>query len=334
MVQEREEKPFLATPPGGNQDFADLSRVQRAMQNSCTMDLDWTETLDFWLNIRKEPTHQTGAAWLADRQQQGHWRGGSGGSRNAVILREGSGFVTHGAHCHSLPPAMRHLLLQESGTCVAKVARLTDWLNLCSFVSTGLLLKSLSFPRKTDDSYVIVQLEESVELRAFTLCMKVRSDSQPTTSVFSYATSDHHNQILLELSSDHLRLHLAEEQVEFKIPRVLVGWTPLCVTWDSESGRAAARVDGFRTAWKFLGQGKAIVPGGVLVLGQDQDKVGGGFSKEQSFVGEMTDLNLWDTVLRSSEIPTTSRRRQGNVINWVKIRYEIKGTVRIEAEDE
>ena len=40
--------------------------------------------------------------------------------------------------------------------------------------------------------------------------------------------------------------------------------------------------------------------GGVLVLGQEQDSVGGSFDANQSFIGEMAGVNMWDHVIKSS----------------------------------
>ncbi len=45
------------------------------------------------------------------------------------------------------------------------------------------------------------------------------------------------------------------------------------------------------------------LPGdGVLVLGQEQDTVGGKFDATQSVSGEYTQFDLWDRVLQPQEI--------------------------------
>ena len=45
-----------------------------------------------------------------------------------------------------------------------------------------------------------------------------------------------------------------------------------------------------------------ITSGGTTVIGQDQDTVGGGFEVKQSFVGDVTEVNVWGTVLSESDI--------------------------------
>ena len=51
-----------------------------------------------------------------------------------------------------------------------------------------------------------------------------------------------------------------------------------------------------------LAQGHTIVAGGSLVLGQDQDNVGGGFDASQAFVGDISHVNLVGKMLTDNEI--------------------------------
>lgn len=42
--------------------------------------------------------------------------------------------------------------------------------------------------------------------------------------------------------------------------------------------------------------------GGALVLGQDQDQRGEGFNPVESFVGSISQLNIWDRVLTPQQV--------------------------------
>ena len=78
--------------------------------------------------------------------------------------------------------------------------------------------------------------------------------------------------------------------------------------------------------------GQVIRGGGVLVLGQDQDSVGGGFSAGDSFIGEMTDVNIWDRVITDQEITRMSKScftGVGNVFQWSDFKAHLKGSVQI-----
>lgn len=44
------------------------------------------------------------------------------------------------------------------------------------------------------------------------------------------------------------------------------------------------------------------VGGGALVLGQDQDQRGEGFNPVESFVGSISQLNIWDRVLTPQQV--------------------------------
>ena len=72
--------------------------------------------------------------------------------------------------------------------------------------------------------------------------------------------------------------------------------------------------------------------GSVLVLGQDQDSVGGDFKPIESFIGEMTDVNIWDHVITDQEITRMSKScltGVGNVFQWRDFKAHLKGSVQI-----
>ena len=79
-------------------------------------------------------------------------------------------------------------------------------------------------------------------------------------------------------------------------------------------------------------KGNMIRPGGALVLGQEQDSVGGRFDARQSFIGELTDVNIWDHVIKEQEIKRMSKScltGVGNLFQWPDFKSHIKGSVKI-----
>ena len=48
--------------------------------------------------------------------------------------------------------------------------------------------------------------------------------------------------------------------------------------------------------------GEALPVGGVWIIGQDEDDVGGNFDRNQAFAGELTELHVWNRVLSHAEI--------------------------------
>ena len=80
-------------------------------------------------------------------------------------------------------------------------------------------------------------------------------------------------------------------------------WHHVCVTWTSDGGTYQIYRDGgLAFTQSGYSANKILRGGGKLVLGQKQTNVGGGFSKTYSFKGDMSDFNMWSTVLESDTI--------------------------------
>ncbi|XP_063889382.1 uncharacterized protein LOC135116084 isoform X3 [Scylla paramamosain] len=73
-----------------------------------------------------------------------------------------------------------------------------------------------------------------------------------------------------------------------------------------------------------------IDPEGAYVIGQEQDQFGGGFQRDQSFSGEITQLNFWSSVLSPltiSKIAQCEEEQEGNILSWSSQRWNISGEV-------
>lgn len=80
-------------------------------------------------------------------------------------------------------------------------------------------------------------------------------------------------------------------------------WYHVCATWEQRSGHWALFNYGRQRAEaRGLSVGHPVPPDGVLVLGQDQDSLGGGFSTSDAFSGNLIDFYLWDRVLSLKQV--------------------------------
>lgn len=73
--------------------------------------------------------------------------------------------------------------------------------------------------------------------------------------------------------------------------------------------------------------------GGVFVLGQEQDRLGGGFHTLESFIGEIAFLNLWPQMMSDDEILNLSQscgHPEDALINWPAFLAGKTGDVRKE----
>lgn len=86
-------------------------------------------------------------------------------------------------------------------------------------------------------------------------------------------------------------------------------WHHICVSWQGNSGSWKFYIDGNMTdQGTNLGKGRVITPGGLLMLGQEQDSLGGGFSRSQSFQGMLSNFNIWNVTLSSEHVRKMSQK--------------------------
>lgn len=107
----------------------------------------------------------------------------------------------------------------------------------------------------------------------------------------------------------------------------------MCATWENTAGTAQIFIDGNLKITKtgILTSG-VIKSGGKLVLGLDQDLVGGGFDIDQSFVGELAHVYLWNTALTADIITNMTRvcrefPHPGHVVGWSSFGANLNGGV-------
>ena len=111
-------------------------------------------------------------------------------------------------------------------------------------------------------------------------------------------------------------------------------WHHICITWESTAGAWQLYKDGVRKSnGTGLNKGNKIRGGGSLVLGQEQDEVEGDFDDKQSFVGNLSGVNVWDHVISAHNISRMSEActtEEGNVISWFDLeKSDVKGNVTI-----
>ena len=92
-----------------------------------------------------------------------------------------------------------------------------------------------------------------------------------------------------------------------------------------KDGVLHSQITGLRTGYTVKG-------GGSLVLGQEQDFVGGGFTSGESFRGSLTNVHVWSYVLWASSIKALSKSclsGVGNVYKWSDFIYGVKGNAAV-----
>lgn len=154
--------------------------------------------------------------------------------------------------------------------------------------------------------------------------------------LFAYRTADYDELNVWREKDGRISFYMSGDGIFFNLPPLTTFRTSLCLTWESHTGLAAFWAEGKRSTYQVYKPGHSIRPEGTILLGQDPDKHLGGLEAVQSFVGEMTDLNMWDHVLSRSMIQAWHyghKVPKGNIFDWATIEYELNGNVMVVDDD-
>ncbi|XP_029312236.1 neuronal pentraxin-2b isoform X1 [Cottoperca gobio] len=188
----------------------------------------------------------------------------------------------------------------------------------------------LSLPQRTN--YLYGRITKSLpEMYAFTLCMWIKSSASPGIGTpFSYGVPGQANEIvLIEWGNNPIELLINDKVAQLPLEVRDGKWHHICIAWTTRDGQWDAYQDGGKLgSGDNLAAWHPIKPGGVIILGQEQDVVGGRFDAGQAFVGELSQVNMWDRVLKPVEIQSMANCSSyvaGNVISWLATNVEVFG---------
>uniref|UniRef100_A0A8C9S4K4 Pentraxin family member n=1 Tax=Scleropages formosus TaxID=113540 RepID=A0A8C9S4K4_SCLFO len=216
--------------------------------------------------------------------------------------------------------------------------------DLCSILIVSYILllgssadlsgRALIFPYETDYSYVTLTPLKPLELKAFTLCMQLATELEGEREVilFAYRTADFDELNLWREKDGRLSFYLSGGGALFHLPPLSTFKTNLCLTWDSATGLSAFWMDGRRSVRQVYKAGHTVRSEGTVILGQDPDRYLGDYDAAQSFVGEISNVNMWDYVLSDKDIQALHYGHsvpKGNIFDWSAIEYKINGNVLI-----
>lgn len=206
----------------------------------------------------------------------------------------------------------------------------------CNFhiCPVGGLVRSLVFSTESSSNYVILEPQKPLDLTAFTLCLRVATElrqQEREIILFAYRTQYYDELNLWRELDGRIGMYLSGEGVFFQAPALGSMETHLCISWDSQTGATTLFVDGKKTLTKIYKKRHQVRSGGKVIIGQDPDEYFGNFDANQSFVGEISDINLWSEVLPDSVIKEMATggqtTRNGDVINWSVGTVQVTGTV-------
>ncbi|XP_063693319.1 uncharacterized protein LOC134825110 [Bolinopsis microptera] len=164
--------------------------------------------------------------------------------------------------------------------------------------------KLLNFPSASIANYISYKTDLPA-MTGLTVCAwQQKSYSDDKRCWFSYAVSGSTNEILLgEREKGVYVFYFAGSNFGANVGSLENQWVHVCAAWDSESGVAVISVNGEAAATQEnFKKGASVSAAGNLVIGQEQDSVGGGFDASQAYVGRLYNINVWNYALNSTEV--------------------------------
>lgn len=184
-------------------------------------------------------------------------------------------------------------------------------------------------------NYMYVKVKKSLlEMYVFIVCMWFKfSVVLGVGMFFFYVVFGQVNELVfIEWGNNFMEIFINDKVVKLFFVINDGKWYYICIIWIIWDGVWEVYQDGMQG-----GSGENLVFyyfikfQGVLVLGQEQDILGGGFDVIQVFVGELVYFNIWDCKLIFGEVYNlvicSIKVLFGNVIVWVEFYIEIYGGV-------
>ncbi len=170
----------------------------------------------------------------------------------------------------------------------------------------GHLGSSLQFD--DDDDFVILNPYNAFPDKELTISFWLKTTDVGNTHPFSYASSAGDNSFLVAHPANlNIWIEIDDNEPKYTgATGVSVNdgqWHHLAITWkSSEEGELTILKDGIIVFSGALQAGNSIPQNGVLVFGQDQDAIGGGFDPSQAFNGLLDEVRIWNKARAPEDI--------------------------------
>jgi len=129
----------------------------------------------------------------------------------------------------------------------------------------------------------------------------MKSGAATPGTPFSYAVPGSSNEFLV-YNHRSFDIWVKTLQVTTGVSADDGAWHHIVVTWRGSDGEVALYRDGVPEYSGTVAVGESLTPGGTLILGQDQDSVGGGFSPTQAYSGLLDEVIVFDRALDATEV--------------------------------
>ncbi|XP_030044104.1 C-reactive protein [Microcaecilia unicolor] len=190
------------------------------------------------------------------------------------------------------------------------------------------------FPKESTTSYVILKSQVTTSLTSLTACVNFHTTLTRPFALLSIANPGKFNDLLIyKNSTTSSKVFVGDEEIIFTTPESTMGWNHICAAWASSTGVVTLWQNGIPSPRKTMKKGYSIGTQPIIILGQDQDSYGGSFEINQSFEGEIANVQMWNFILSPYEMElamANSNLIDGNVLEWRSLDYTLQGDVIIQ----
>lgn len=195
----------------------------------------------------------------------------------------------------------------------------------------------MSFPDVTVANMAKVTISDSLSEASVSMWVQtndvVRSGTPLSYAALAHVGENMDNAMTFSDCSG-LQIYVNNEPLHTEVDVADGKWHHVAFTWSSQdSGRWNLYKDGqLASQGQGLQSGNPIPGNGVLVLGQEQDDLGGGFSPLETFTGNITRVNVWSRTLSShnvSQLCNLDDDLPGKVVAWPDFLASVSDDVHI-----
>ncbi|KAJ8364579.1 hypothetical protein SKAU_G00134100 [Synaphobranchus kaupii] len=220
---------------------------------------------------------------------------------------------------------------------IEKLVVLLVLLTDSSTQSEDLTGKVFTFPLASTTRYATLTPDVEGPFLALTLCLRSFPDNRRANSLFSLATPSYANAFLLfQPEKGRYNVNVNNNFHEFfGMPDNQYETNSVCWTWVGKTGLTQIWVNGKRSIRVKITTDAVLAGKPIIILGQEQDNYGGRFDANQCFIGDLSDVHMWNYVLNPCEIQnymSANTFTPGNVLNWKALTYKVNHEVLVEPD--
>ena len=165
----------------------------------------------------------------------------------------------------------------------------------------GIMIGGAALDFQTADHRMVVSGFKDFPTTAVTVSLWMKSVHDKPAGILSYAVPGDHDNELLLFDQNKLEIFIGDKLLDTGIDFCDGKWHHVALSWQSSDGKIILYRDGIPVFTTTHQSGYSLIPGGMLVLAEEQDAPGD-YDPNQAFIGQIDELRIWKHVRSGDEI--------------------------------